>query len=309
MSEIVLAVDLGGTNIRMAAVSADGTIHVSARGKTPPDVSPAQLIDLTGELVNECVGKGLSMAEVTAFAYAAPAPAAKANDGVLTRLPNLPTLDGMPLSDLLFERFSLPVILENDATAAAIGEAWLGASRTVENSLMVTLGTGVGGGLILNREPYRGIDGTAGEIGHICVEPAGHPCGCGSRGCVEQYASATAVVRMANEAGIRVDSARELHEKAVDGDEAAAAVFHRMGSYLGIMLAGLINTINPEMIVLGGGLSAGWDAFLGAVHDEIRNRSFKAPAERVRLARAELGDDAGIIGAARTAFLIHRHKH
>ncbi|HNU08661.1 MAG TPA: ROK family protein, partial [Pyrinomonadaceae bacterium] len=202
-------------------------------------------------------------------------------------------------------------IIENDATSAALGEAWLGASKGFDNSIMVTLGTGVGGGIIINGQPLRGPDGTAGEIGHICVEPFGAPCGCGARGCVEQYSSATAVVRLTRELEsqyVRSElqnrsrlTSLDVFEAGKNGDELALEVFRQMGFYLGIALADLVNVLNPEIIVIGGGAAAGWELFVEYVRDQIRERAFREPAIRAEVVRAVLGDDAGILGAARLA--------
>jgi glucokinase len=210
----------------------------------------------------------------------------------------------------LEKALGIEVIVENDATAAAIGEHWLGASRGFENSICLTLGTGVGGGIILNTQPLRGPDGTAGEIGHICVDPNGHQCGCGSWGCVEQYASATAVVRIAKElsagSGSTLDTselvtAKDVYLAAKDGDKVAIETFQQMGQHLGLALAGLINALNPEAIVFAGGMSAAWDMFIDSTRDQIMKRAFREPALRVKLVRAELGDDAGIVGVASLA--------
>ena len=303
MNEIVLSADLGGTNMRMAAVAISGeTLHI-ARRPTPENVSPHQLLELTDQLAAECRDALRGAFDLKGMAFGSPAPAASGNDGILTKLPNLPSLNGMNLGAALRERFALPVTLENDATAAAIGERWLGASKNAKNSIMITLGTGVGGGLIINGEPYRGVDGTAGEIGHINVEPDGHPCGCGSNGCLEQYASATALVRLAGESGLGSSTARDLYEAASGGDETARSVFATMGRYLGITLAGLINVLNPEVIVIGGGAAAGWDAFIGPAKAEIARKAFEAPARRADVVRSALGDNAGLLGAARSAFI------
>ena len=203
---------------------------------------------------------------------------------------------------MVSKRLGMPVVLENDASAAAIGEAWLGASKGVADSILITLGTGVGGGVFVNGQPLRGPDGGAGKLGHICVEPDGHPCGCGSHGCVEQYASATALVRLAHEAGLEVADSHELFDKWRSGDPIARSVFDNMARHLGITLAGLVNTFNPEMIVIGGGASAAWEAFHEPLAKEIQYRAFKEPAERATLVRTALGDDAGILGAAKSAF-------
>lgn len=304
MQRIALALDLGGTNIRLAAVGEDGTIYSRMRAETPKGPSGSDVVDRIVELASECRAALENGAHVFAIAAAVPA-TIDIKAGVLTKLPNLKCLEGVSLRDELSQRLRIDAILENDATAAAIGENWMGVSRGVEDSICVTLGTGVGGGLIIYGGPFRGKDGTAGEVGHICVEPEGVPCGCGGRGCVEQYASATAIVRMARESGLVVDSALGVYELAIGGNEIAAGVFHKMGSYLGIGFASLVNVLNPEMIVIGGGVAAAWECFIDVVRKEVDGRSFREPAERVKIVRAELGDDAGILGAARSAFL-HR---
>jgi glucokinase len=297
MSNAVLAVDLGGTNVRMAAVDSDGRILHSTRRPTPSGVTGAQLCDLFVEMAAECG----SAANAKFDAIGIGVPANVTETGVLQHLPNIPTLEGADLRSEATQKLKMPVVLENDATAAAIGEHWLGAAKGIDNWFMMTLGTGIGGGVFVNGEPLRGPDGGAGKLGHICVEPDGHPCGCGSRGCIEQYASATALERLAREAGLEVANSHELFEKWRAGDAAANGVFETMARRLGVTIAGLINTFNPDMIVIGGGASAAWDAFIGPLTQEVRYRAFREPAERARIVRTTLDDDAGILGAARSA--------
>lgn len=301
MSDLVLAADLGGTNLRMAAVDSDGHPHNITKRPVPAGVSPSGLIDLVDEMSRVCCD-GLG-GDVRAIGFTAPSPIPLDFDGILTKLPNLGSVTGMNFKRDLEDLFKLPVFMENDATAAAIGENWIGASRTVQNSVCVTLGTGIGGGIIINGAPLRGPDGIGGEIGHITVEPDGRPCKCGSIGCIEEYASATAITRMAGEAGMSVASAAEVYEAWQAGDEKAEKVFAAMGRYLGITLAGLANALNPEMFVICGGVTAGWDAFSHHVSLEIEERAYPAAAKRAVVVRCELGDNAGIIGAARSAFL------
>ncbi len=302
MESIVLAVDLGGTNLRMAAVARGGEILAQGRSGTPQGCSPTALLDAMSKLADECRASLGPDQQVVGMGIGAPANITP--DGVLRNLPNLPGLVGLDLRSGINSRFHLPAALENDATAASIGENWLGASREVNDSIMVTLGTGVGGGVIINNEAIRGVDGTAGKIGHMCVEPDGHPCGCGARGCIEQYASATALVRMGREAGLEIASSFDLYKAAMDGNEAAKGVFLKMGRYLGITLAALANLLNPEMFIIGGGASAGWDAFIDHVTKELHLRAFDEPANRAKIVRSQLGDNAGILGAARSAFLM-----
>ena len=301
MNDVVLAVDLGGTNLRMAAVERDGNILANARTGSQKNWTPGDLVGELESLAAECGCVGGTDRRVVGFGVGVPANFNA--EGVLTHVTNLPKLTGMNLKADISAKFGVPVILENDATAATIGENWLGASKDANDSIMLTLGTGVGGGIIINNEPFRGIDGTAGRLGHICVEPDGHPCGCGNRGCIEQYASATAIVRMANEAGLAARKSLEVYEAARSGDERALAVFKKMGRYLGITLGGLVNALNPEMIVIGGGVATGLDAFVGHLQTELNARAFHEPAERAKIVRGSLRDNAGILGVARSAFL------
>jgi glucokinase len=311
MDKIVLAVDLGGTNLRMAAVGAGGEVVARSKSATPRSVDPRDIVDAIVASARDCHDPGAPEYHIQAIGIAIPAMSI-GEGGIVNKAANLPSLDGFALAPAVAEKLGVPAVLENDANAAAIGENWIGASRGIPNSICVTLGTGVGGGIILNGSTLRGPDWSAGEIGHICVEPLGPPCGCGSNGCVEQYSSATAIVRMAREIkgnypaselhGKPQLSAFDVYEAGKSGDELAGEVFRLMGQYLGIALAGLINVLNPEVIVIGGGVAAGWDLFIGHVRDEIEKRAYCEPAKRAKLVRALLGDDAGILGAARVAF-------
>lgn len=303
--DYVLAADLGGTNLRTAAVSRDGSILHQRKASTPHTSDPA-------DIVRAIAGEALACISVIdgrplGFGVAAAALVDLKGIRVLSS-PNLPQLNGVELTSAIRERVSIPVFLENDATAAAIGEHWLGASREVANSVCVTLGTGVGGGLIIEGRPFRGSGGTAGEVGHICVEPDGIECGCGSHGCLEQYASATAIVRIAKElhfehsGGTSELTSRDVCEAACSGEAYAIETFRRMGRYLGIAMAGLVDVLNPEMILIGGGAAGAWDLFIEHLRSEIRSRAFKHPAELLQIVRAELGDNAGILGAASVAF-------
>lgn len=311
MSKIVLATDLGGTNLRMAAVGESGDVLFRTRSKTPETRSRDEILDLIAELASECKTEVGPKGEIIAFGIAAPA-VIDHDAGVILIAPNLPELNGLAISEHLSRSLDLPVLLENDATAAAIGEQWKGACQGVASAICLTMGTGVGGGLIIDGKPLRGIDGTAGEVGHICVEPFGVPCACGSNGCLEQYASATAIVRMAEEliaAGrssvlseLNEYSSHDIYKAGIGGDDVAKEVFTSAGFYLGVALGGLINVLNPEAIVIGGGVSDGWDLFIGSVEEQIAKRAFHQPGQRVKLMRAKLGDDAGILGVAKLAF-------
>jgi glucokinase len=311
MNEIVLATDLGGTNLRMAAIDRAGMILHRTKYETPKSEQADEIIRAILAAADECRRVTEKKGRLIAVGAAVPA-TINAPEGTILKAPNIPSLDDFRFSDAITEALNLPVILENDANSAAIGEHWLGASRGFESSICVMLGTGVGGGIILKGKILRGVDGTAGEIGHICVEPRGAACGCGSRGCVEQYSSATGMTRLARELENQYPksilrgkincTSLDIYEAGLSGDELALEVFRQMGVYLGIALADLVNVLNPEIIVIGGGASAGWDLFVHYVREQIDFRAFREPAKRVKLVRASLGDDAGILGAAHSAF-------
>lgn len=311
MKKIVLATDLGGTNLRMAAIADDGEILYRTKHQTPRTELVDDVISAISEVARKSMDAVAEMGKVIAIAAAVPG-IVNSEEGIIYKAPNLSALDGFRISQALKGRLGLKCFLENDANAAAVGENWLGASKGFKNSICVTLGTGVGGGIIIGGKVLRGVDGTAAEIGHICVEPFGEPCGCGSRGCVEQYASATAIVRQTRELSSQYPksplrdkvnlTSLEIYEAGKKGDELALEIFRKQGFYLGIVLAGLINVLNPEVIVIGGGAAAGWDLFITQTEMQIEQRAYKEPGERAKLVRAKLCDDAGILGVARLAF-------
>lgn len=297
--------------MRMAAVDRDGEILYRTKRETPQTTRASEIVCAIVEAAEECRQAVKAQGMVLGVAAAVPG-TVNVEKGIILKAPNVPSLNGFRISATLKDELNLPCFLENDANAATVGESWLGASKDVLNSILVTLGTGVGGGIIIDGKVLRGADGTAGEIGHICVEPFGVPCGCGSRGCLEQYASATAIVRLTRElenqypkSDLREKSrlsALEIYDAGKQGDELALEVFRQQGFYLGIVLAGLINILNPDVIVIGGGAAAGWDLFIPPTLEQIHGRAYQEPAERAKLVLAKCGDDAGILGAARLAF-------
>ena len=308
-SDLVFAVDLGGTHLRAALVDGNGEIRFRFKQNTPHTESPDDIVQAIVAAVRSCEVDG----SASAVSVVVPG-TVNVEKGAIVRAPNLSSLNRFCLSAALERELNLSAFIENDANAAAVGELWQGAGRGHHSVICLTLGTGVGGGIILADKLWRGADGSAAEIGHMAVDPfLGVACPCGSRGCLEVYASATAIVRMAREAQshypnsiVRQDDAltsREIYAAGIKGDELAQEVFRRMGVYLGVGLANLINLLNPEIIVLGGGVVNGWELFEKHMHQEIARRAFPLPAARVQIARAECGDDAGLLGAARLAFL------
>ncbi len=310
----VFAADLGGTHLRAALVDPAGKIHYRIKHNTPQEDTPDSIVQALVTALHDCQAKAKSDAagrSITAISVVVPG-TVNVEQGVVVKAPNLPSLDGFPLANELRIQLKRPALLENDANAAAVGEMWMGAGRGQSSIVCVTLGTGVGGGIILDSKLWRGADGAAAEIGHMCVDPfGGVACGCGSRGCLEVYASATAIVRMTEE-GIprhpdstlpsRVLTSAVIFNAGMEGDELALEAFRRMGVYLGIGIANLINLLNPQMIVIGGGVVNGWQLFEKSMRQQVAERAFPLLADRVKIVRAECGDDAGLLGAARLVF-------
>lgn len=294
----VFAIDLGGTHLRVALVDDTGKILQHLKQETPKDESPDGILDA---LVSAKRQWDCDNQPVVAASIMVPG-AVDCDKAVVVQAPNLPSLINFELKAELEKRLGWPVFLENDANAAAVGEMWLGAARGCHDVVSVTLGTGVGGGVILNGRLWRGSHGSAGEIGHTTVDPfSGLKCKCGNTGCLELFASATAIVRMARELGMTAPTAEEVYEAGRNGDEEALSVFKRFGMYLGIGLANLINFIDPQVIVITGGAVNGWDLFADEMYRQVGERAFRATAQQVKIARSECGDNAGLLGAAKIA--------
>jgi glucokinase len=307
--EFVVAADLGGTNLRAAAVNDSGYIGARVKHPTPRCARHAdEIVEALVTAAKECeasieAGGG----SIRALSVVVPGTVNISREIVL-QAPNVPCLDGFRLGDALENEVGWPVLLENDANAASLGELWLGAAKGFSTFACITLGTGVGGGIVLDGKLWRGADGSGGEIGHTSVDPFGKvKCKCGNVGCLEVFGSATAIVRMANEALangehsiLQADqlTAEKVYEAGMRGDQLALEVFRKMGTYLGVGMANLVNLLNPELIVVGGGVANGWQLFEKHMHQEIAWRAFPLPAQKLKVALAKCGDDAGLLGAA-----------
>jgi len=306
---LVFAVDLGGTYLRIALVDGSGKIHQQSKERTPKGESPDCVVNaLVNAAGNWKSDDGLP---IVAASIVVPGTVDTKNAAVV-QAPNLPSLTNFALKAVLEDRLGWHVLLENDANAAAVGEMWLGAARGSRDVVSVTLGTGVGGGVILDGELWRGAHGSAGEIGHTAVDPfSGLKCKCGNTGCLELFASATAIVRMTREGLPRFPdsalnhvevTAEVVYDAGRAGDELALSVFKKFGTYLGIGLANLINIVDPEIIVIAGGAVNGWGLFASYMQEEVNQRAVRATAQQVKIAAAQCGDNAGLLGAARLAF-------
>jgi len=334
MPNFAIGVDLGGTNLRIAAVDDEGRLLEKVTLGTRVAMGREHVINDMCEAIRHVAAKYEAGATLLGIGIGVPG-IIDMRTGMVRESPNLPGWSDSPVRDEIEEKLGTRVILENDANSAAFGEKWLGAARDTEDVAMLTLGTGVGGGLVLGGRIWHGMTGMAGEFGHITVEPEGQLCGCGNRGCVEQYASATAVVRMAREAIAKGHapglagaassdpefSAKVVYNLAIQGDEEARRIFRHVGRALGIALAALVNCLNLPMYVIGGGVSSAWDAFAPTLFEELRRRCMvyaaTAPSDaaaqgmgasakvephagqKTIVTRALLGSDAGLYGAAR----------
>lgn len=312
-SDVTLVIDLGGTNLRLALICRDGSIIARLRSTTCVTGGLSAFVDGLGTAIKELRTEALRQHRAV-VAIGAGVPGLVNGTGMLHKAVNLPFLDGLNISELLLAATGLPAVAANDANAAAVGELRFGAGRPFSSFLLFTLGTGVGSGLILNGSLWTGHDGIASEFGHATVEPTGVPCPCGNRGCLEQYASASALLTEARrqlDAGatsMLTDTDRQMltaeavGQAAVLGDPLARQLLARAGRYLGQASATAVNLLNLEAFILTGGMAVSFPYIAPAMEAEIKCRAFPVAAERVRVLPGTLGDDAGLLGMAALAW-------
>ncbi|MFJ5758009.1 ROK family glucokinase [Neobacillus sp. NPDC093182] len=310
----IVGVDLGGTTTKLAFINLDG--EILHKWEIPTDNSNEGQ-NITKNIANAIDQKLEELREqktnLIGIGMGAPGPI-NYETGVVLNVVNLGWQDNFPLQESLHSLTGLPVAIENDANCAALGEMWNGAGKGTSDLVCVTLGTGVGGGVIANGNIVRGINGAAGEIGHITSIPfGGAPCNCGKSGCLETIASATGIVRLAENELSKPESqgelavifanngkvtAKDVFDSARNGDELATKVLDEVTFHLGFALANIANTLNPEMIVLGGGVSRAGDILLDSIKVNFSKFTFSAARETTNLSLATLGNDSGAIGAA-----------
>jgi glucokinase len=328
---LTIGVDLGGTNLRIAAFDPEWNrlayINLPTRVSEGPDAVVGDMCDAIHRVLEQCpqqlVGVGIG----------APGPL-ELPSGKFHRPPNLPGFDGFLLKDAMESKLQTPVIVEKDANAAALAEWKSGVGKEMpgDSMCMLTLGTGVGAGIVLERKIWHGMIGMGGEGGHIPLVENGFPCGCGGRGCLEQYASATAICRAATRAAARGGAdriakliarriadqceftARDLAGLAREGDEPSRQIFADAGKFLGMGLAMLVNVLNLPLYVIGGGVVSGWDLFAPRMFEELRRLSYiygltEPEADqsftpgKTYIVPAATGPDAGLLGAAMLPYL------
>jgi len=305
-----IGIDLGGTNIAVGIVDDAQRIVSASSAPTRARNGAGALLDDIAACVNEALVRGgLSLPDCSGVGIGVPGTCDTAR-GVVRYAHNI-GWDGVPVTAELSRRLGRPVFLANDADCAALGEVAAGAARGCGSALMVTLGTGVGGGFVVGGRIWPGHRGLGGEYGHMCIALDGELCSCGQRGCWEAYASAAALIRQAGEAAKAhpesalntvVLNGRTIYETAAAGDAAARAVTARYAEYVGMGLVNFINALFPEVVLLGGGVSGAGEALLAPVRTYVESHAFVRDAALLpEIRAAALGGDAGIIGAAALA--------
>lgn len=301
-----IGIDLGGTNLRIALISEEGKVIKKIKVPSVERVVESLLDSIAKIINNDVKGIGIGVAGLIDH-----------EKGIVLKSPNLPAIEGVNLADTLEERFKVPVFIENDANVAALGEKWLGAGKELKNFVQLTLGTGIGGGVIYNGRLLN----ISAEIGHMVIVASGTPCSCGNNGCLETYASAKAILSKAiyslergtdsilrnlYEGNFYRLTSEDIYKSALEGDGLSRDVLREAGKYLGIGITNIINIFSPQAIVLSGGLIGAWNIYVQEAIKEASKRSFKILFEKTRIIPSILKDDAGVIGAACLAFTCQR---
>jgi len=316
MAKYILGIDLGGTKINTAVLDETDKIVGSARTKTEAQLGQDAVFERIAEISQEALsGAGVSASELLGIGIGSPGPL-DPDTGYVIDSANL-RFRNFPLAPKLADRFHCPVFLDNDVNVGAFGEYKAGAARGASVVLGMFIGTGIGGGIILSGEIYHGFSKNAGEVGHMVIKPGGPRCGCGARGCLEALASRTSMVRdlrkyvkhghntsLTKHAGRHLEEVTSgaLKDAYLSNDKLVRKVVDRAARYVGLALGGLVNVMGPEVIVLGGGvIEALGDHMMARIQKGIRRVAFAHTLEQLRVVKARLGDDAGVIGAAMLA--------
>jgi glucokinase len=315
----IVGVDLGGTNIVVGAMQADGGRQFAIRSQpTQPERGADAVVDRIAQMIEDVIAAtsaetGAARADFLGVGIGSPGPLDR-QTGIVIVTPNLGWRD-FPLRDAVVTRVGLPATLDNDANCATVGEWWCGAARGARHVIGVTIGTGIGGGLIIDGELYHGASDVAGEIGHMTIDSTGRRCKCGNYGCLEAYASGPAIAERAREAlddgeasllrdlvdcDLSRLTARFVYEASTRGDPIAREVVRDTARFLGAGLANLLNIFNPDVVVLAGGVTDAGDALFEPLRGEIRRRAFRPAVDACRIVSGALGGSAGVIGAVAT---------
>lgn len=307
-----LGIDLGGTSVKLGLVSREGALVSRSEIPTNAGSGAEGITSSIAKACHELLDKaGLKAAGAGIGIPGGVNPA----DGAVSFMPNIPSLVGFPMGKRMSELLGCPVFLDNDANNAARGEFLFGAARGMKNFVLVTLGTGIGGGIFINGDIYDGSSNYSGEIGHMIVVPNGRRCGCGNYGCWEAYGSASSMITRAKSliernAGTSLRkyypdnlSVKAIEDEAKAGDITAAEIWDQALRYVGIGIANLVNILNPEAVIIGGGIANSGKPLLKRVTDMASMNAMPMPWANTRILLAELGNTAGVIGSAALAFM------
>ncbi len=315
---VVAGIDIGGTRQSLALIQPDGRLVHRARRTSPPDADGPTLFEGVCALLAEALARARAAGWQVAAAGVGFGGPVDTETGVVRTSHHVPGWSGFPLRQALADRFGLPVALENDARAGTLGEFYFGAGRGHRHMVYINIGTGIGGGLVLDGRLYRGATTTAGELGHMRVLPDGPPCPCGGRGCLEALASGPSIARRARRAMSQDPAAgtallaaaggdpdtltsRHVVAAAAQGDPLATRLVEETAGYLALAVTSLVNLLNPTLVVFGGGVSEAGELLLRPVRQYVRQWALPVAGEAVTIAQASLGYDAGVIGAAALA--------
>ncbi|MDF2673540.1 MAG: hypothetical protein K0R09_1805 [Clostridiales bacterium] len=311
MSKFVIGVDLGGTKINTGIIDESGKVILSIKVPTLAKEGPYPVIErIKKSIYDVLIEANMKLEDIKGIGIISPGPI-DSEKGLVVNPSNLPGWDHIPIVKLLREEFKLPVMLDNDANAAALAEYMFGSGRGLKNFVYITVSTGIGGGVIIDGKLYRGTNSNAGEVGHMTINYNGPKCNCGNFGCFETYASGTAIARFAKKAvlegrstlikelaGEKEINAQHVFEAAIKGDNVALELIDEEAFYLGIGISNIIAFANPERITLGGGVSNQLDMFYNRMMETINERSLKSMVDVCQIVKSELKDDIGILGAA-----------
>lgn len=317
MTQVALGIDLGGTDIKAGTVDRTGRVlqrwKKSTEARGGAQVILQRMLELAQEIIEQSKGEGM---EIVGIGIGSPGIIDHKNGIVVKMIDNLPGWSGMRLAQQFEERLGYPTRIDNDANVFALGECLFGAGKGKSDIVCYTLGTGVGGGIIIDRKVHHGAHGYAAELGHDTVELDGIPCSCGNIGCVEMYASARAIGLYAQQqlqagreslmtemaAAIDQVTSKTVYEASLKGDQLAKEVIARTARYLGAGIAAVVCVLDPEMVVIGGGGANMGDVLLDPVREEVKRRVYFSDAVDTPIVRAQLGEDAGFVGAAGLVF-------
>lgn len=297
-NKFIIAIDLGGTNLKVGLTDLNYKILRKKIIGTHTFKKKEALIEgISSAAVSVAREYGLSKSEILGVGVGLPGPVDK-RKGIVHFLPNIPGWKDIALKRILESKLSLAVAIDNDAKLMCLAEHRLGAAKGKANVVCITLGTGVGGGFIIGGELYRGANNASAEIGHFPLNEDGPLCGCGSRGCLEAYIGSRRIMQQARQFFKHLRSLEELSSFAAHGNKQALRIWKSLGEHLGNALAGVVNLLNPDCIVVGGGIAAAGRIFFPVIKKTITKKAMPVQAGHVKILKAKLGSDAGLIGAA-----------